>query len=221
MKNYFLLFLLLWTYAAQAQKSKADKSPKAAQKTYLELGLNVTGAIQSFVRNNTDSIYSDPYALSLKFVTHKFGLRLGAGFSTRSSKYITLLQARVDNLERVDLRAGLDYQHPINEHWRVYYGADVLYGTVNGFQQFNDGSKDILTVDVKEKMVGVGPILGVQYHLNKRISFQTEAAFYFLQTNTTKAYTNSSLTNNPLPEKTSRYDFPPGIPRSLSVIVRF
>jgi hypothetical protein len=220
MKNYCFLLLLFGTLSVQAQKNKGDASAAPAKKNYLELGVNVSGAVQAFVRNNTDSIVSDPYALSLKFVTHKFGIRLGAGYSLKSSKYITLLQARVEELARLDLRAGFDYQRPINEHWRIYYGADVLFGTVKGGDQYSEG-KDVIKVDIDEKMFGAGPILGIQYHVNRHISFQTEAAFYYMQINSNKKYTYVSKPDLTKEEPTTTYLFPPGIPRSLSVIIRF
>ena len=217
MKNYCLLLLLLGAFfSANAQKKKQTKEIPLG-KNYIELGLNLTGAIQTFVHNRTDSVYSDPYALTFKYIKGKGALRLGFGYSFNSTKNITLVQARIEGLNRLDTRVGLEYQYPIGDRWRLYAGADVLYGTVKGTGQYNEGDlgKTVI-VDVSETTLGGGPVLGVQFHLNRRISFLTEAAFYGMHQKEQKTYRNTGAI-----ETRNAYIFPPGVPRSITVVARF
>ncbi len=218
MKNSILFILMLGACTAQAQKSKLKRNPLEA-KNYLEVGLNLTGAIEAFVRNQTDSIFSDPYALSLKFVTHKFGLRLGAGYSYKTIKEITLVQASVDEVNRLDLRAGFDYQHPINDHWRMYYGLDVLYGKAKQRLETSEG-QSITIRNRNENLIGGGPLFGLQYHLNSRISFQTEASLYILKSAGTSIYTSSLNPALNVERPIDKVTLPLGVPRSISVIIR-
>ncbi|MFZ4542631.1 MAG: hypothetical protein ACOYOA_01175 [Saprospiraceae bacterium] len=213
---YFLCFLPLITLAQKKQIKKDD-----FQKiNYLEIGVNISGAIGTFVQNRTDSIYSDPYAIVAKYVNHNFGVRLGVGYALNSVKEINAIQARVDGLKRLDVRGGLDYQHKINKHWRLHYGADVLFGSIRGKKQFSEGD-NIYQIRITEKMIGLGPILGIQFHLTPRISLQTEAALYAMSTITMKEYYNSARPDLKFTDKVTQLRFPPGIPRSIAVIVRF
>jgi hypothetical protein len=218
MKNYFLFILLFGTLAAQAQKSKLKRNPLEA-KNYVEVGLNLTGAIQAFVHNQTDSIFADPYALSLKLVSHKFGIRFGAGYSYKTIKELTLVQASVNEIHRLDLRAGFDYQQPITERWRMYYGLDVLYGKSKQRLETSEG-KSVTIRNRNENLIGGGPLFGLQFHLNKRISFQTEASLYVVKSVGRSIYTNSAdpKFNADLP--IDKFSLPLGVPRSISVIIR-
>lgn len=225
MKNFLFIPILLLciTTSGFAQKKKSNKEKPFDQKNYVELGLNLTGAIQTFVRNRTDSIYTDPYALSMKLVNNKMAYRFGFGYSFRTTKDITLIQARVNNLSRFDIRAGIERRFPIGEHWRIYAGADVLWGLVDGKNQFGEGNPngEIITVKVSENMIGAGPFVGIQYQLNSRISFLTEATLYGMRITTEKTYA-TNLKPEPIGvEKSSRNVFPPGMPRSIVIVYRF
>jgi hypothetical protein len=225
MKNSSLIIsclAFLFSMPLLAQKKKSTKET-ILKKNYVEAGFNLTGAIQTFVRNRTDSIYTDPYALSLKIINDKMAYRFGLGYSFRTSEDITLIQARVNNLNRFDIRAGIERQLVLGEHWRIYAGADILWGLVDGKNQFAEGNPngEIITVKVNEHLLGGGPILGIQYHLNSRISFLTEASLYGMRINTEKIY-STNLKPDPIGiERSSRNVFPPGMPRSIVVVVRF
>ena len=232
MKNLFLIaFLYCSTNAAYAQTEVENKKSKSKEKkeivaktNYLELGINLTGAIASAGFHFADNFLSaDPYFLHLKFITHKFGIRAGFGTSIYSKKKLDDIDnlGRIDAVYRTDFRVGLDYQTPIDEHWRLYYGVDVLKGFGN---RQNDFLKDGVLAynNYTDGTTGVGPILGIQYHLNKRISFQTEASVYFTYNTARQSVTYSNLPNLP-PYRTSKSEWkmPIGVPHSLFVIVRF
>ena len=219
MKNYFIFVLMLGTLTAQAQKNKFKKTKLLEAKNYVEVGLNLTGAIQAFVHNQTDSIFSDPYALSLKFVTHKFGIRLGAGYSYKTIKELTLVQASVNEINRLDMRAGFDYQHPINERWRMYYGVDVLWGKSKQRLETSEG-QSITIRNRNENLIGGGPLFGLQFHLNSRISFQTEASLYVLKSVGRSVYTNSNDPKFNVDLPIDKISLPLGVPRSIAVIIR-
>lgn len=213
----FLLFFLPLLVNAQKRQVKKQIT---RNKNFTELGLNVSGAVGTFLQNRTDSVYSDPYAILLKYVRNRVGVRFAAGYSFNTIKQINAIQARVDGLHRLDWRLGVDYFHNINEHWRLYYGADFLMGSVNGNKQFSEGD-NIYRVDIKENMRGAGPILGIQYHLTPKISLQTEAALYLMGSNTRKTYFNNARPDLVYKENEELFRVLPGIPRSIALVVRF
>lgn len=225
MKNFLIIPILLLCVSTSllAQKKKANKDKPFDKENYVELGLNLTGAIQTFVQNRTDSIYTDPYALSMKLVRNKMAYRFGAGYSFRTSKDITLIQARVSNLNRFDIRAGIEHQISLGERWRVYAGADVLWGLVDGKNQFGEGNPngEIITVKVNENLIGAGPLVGVQFNINSRVSLLTEATLYGMKINTEKEYSSNLKQELIGKESSSRVVIPPGMPRSIVVVVRF
>jgi hypothetical protein len=229
MKNHYL-FLCLFFFSVTAtfaqgkkeKKAKENKETTTEKKNYVELGVNVTTAIASGGFHFADKlIASDPYILHLKFVRQKFAIRLGAGASILSQKKGELINSRITSGTNVDLRLGFDYQVPIDKHWRLYYGFDVLTGYGEGQSDTSIGG-DVTDIRYEEKSIGGGPILGLQYHINKRISLQTEGTLYLKNTTRDKTLTYRSLPNLP-PQLTSdnEWTMPVGIPRSLFVIIRF
>ena len=231
MKNLLLIVFLCYSSAMYAQWEGKNKKSKPKEKkeivartNYLELGLNLTTAVASAGFHFADNLLADdPYFLHLKFVTHRVGIRAGFGTSLYSQKKLDDIDnlGRIDAVNRYDFRAGLDYQIPIDEHWRLYYGADFLKGF--GSRQ-NDFLKDGVLAhnDYVDGTIGGGPILGIQYHLNNRISFQTEGTLYFTYNTAKQSVTYSNLpTLEPYSTSKSEWKMPVGVPHSLFVIISF
>lgn len=223
-KNYLFLclfFCSLTVTFAQSKKEKKEKERTVEKKNYVELGVNVTTAIAAGGFHFADNlITTDPYILHLKFVRQKFAVRLGAGASILSEKKAELINSRISSGNTFDLRAGLDYQVPIDNRWRLYYGFDVLLGFAKGQNDFSVAG-DVTDLRVEEKSIGGGPILGLQYHINKRISLQTEGTLYFKNIQRNKTLTYRSLPLSPEITKDNIWTMPIGVPRSLFVIIRF
>lgn len=219
MKKAAICLLIFLPLMLQAQK-RTVKKQSIQKQNHIEIGLNVSGAVSTFVHNRTDSTYNDPYAILFKYVRKRVGIRMAAGYSFNTVKEINAIQARVDGLHRVDWRGGIDYLHDLNEHWRLYYGADLLLGSVRGNKQFSEGD-NVYKVSVKENLMGFGPLIGIQYHITPKISLQTEAAFYLMQSNTTKTYYNNAKPGEIYTDNTEQIRVLPGIPRSVAIIVRF
>jgi Outer membrane protein beta-barrel domain len=230
-KRYLTLVLLLFWGATQtfAQKAsvnfKEEKEKKKQEndnrKTYVELGVNVTGAIASAGFRQADSLQnSDPFFLHLKLVSHRFGVRLGAGTSTLSKKKISEIDSRIQSVTASDFRLGLDYQIPIDNRWRIYAGFDLISGYKKGQNDYSNAG-GITKIRYTEKSIGGGPLLGLQFHLNKRISLQTEAALYLVNTTTEKNLSYSDIKVPPSNSSGSNWTMPIGVPRSMFVIIRF
>ncbi len=223
-----LLFFSTTVIFAQSKKEKKEKKSEELakftvdKKNYVELGVNVTTAIAAGGFHFADNlITSDPYILHLKLVRQKYAIRLGAGVSILSEKKGELINSKINSGNTFDLRIGFDYQVPIDKHWRLYYGFDVLTGYAKGQNDFSIGG-DVTTISFNEKSIGGGPILGLQYHINKRISLQTEGALYLKNTTRDKILTYRNLPNlPPQPSSDNIWSMPVGIPRSLFVIIRF
>jgi hypothetical protein len=230
MKNLLLIALFFTSCTTYGQvkdpetKKSKEKKEIVTKKNYIELGLNLTTALASGGFRFTENfIVTDPYFIHLKIVTHRFGLRAGFGSAFYSRKRLDDLdkQGRIDAFYRTDFRIGADYQIPIDNHWRLYYGGDFLGGFGNRQNEFlSDGV--LAKNNYEEKTIGGGPVLGLQYHLNKRISFQTEGSLYF-----TYNVSKQKVSYSNLPTLDTDYDtksvwkMPTGVPQSLFVIIRF
>jgi hypothetical protein len=231
MKNLLLIALFFCSSTTYGQvkdpnptKKSKEKKEILSKKTYIELGLNLTTAIASGGFRSTENfIVTDPYFIHLKLVTHKFGLRAGFGMASYSQKRLDNIdkEGRIYAFYRTDIRLGLDYQIPIDNHWRLYYGGDILTGFGNTQNEFlKDGI--LAKNEYKEKTIGGGPLIGIQYHLNKRISFQTEAALYFTYNTSEKKVFYSNLpTLDPTFQTKEVWKMPTGVPQSLFIIIRF
>ncbi len=232
MKKRYLTFILLlfWgatqTFAQNAvvnikEEKEKKKKDTNESKTYVELGINVTGAIASAGFRQTDSLQnSDPFFLHLKLVSHRFGVRLGAGASTLSKKKISEIDSRIQSVSASDFRLGIDYQIPIDNRWRIYAGFDLISGYKKGQNDYSNAG-GITKIRYTEKSIGGGPLLGLQFHLNKHISFQTEASLYLVNTTHQQTLTYSDLKLPPNNSSGSDWTLPIGVPRSLFVIIRF
>jgi hypothetical protein len=216
-KAAFILLIFL-PLMAMAQKKQAKKRSTLKQ-NYTELGLNLSGAIGTFVQNRTDSTYNDPYAILVRYVRNRLGFRMAAGYSFNTVKEVNAIQARVNGLQRIDWRVGMDYRNDISDHWRLYYGADFLLGSVHGNKQFSEGD-NVYKISIKEKMLGFGPLLGIQYRITPKISLQTEAAFYLMGINTLKKYYDDAKPDIIYTDNSKRIRALPGIPQSIALIVR-
>jgi hypothetical protein len=230
MKNYLVFFLLLMSFSLFSQnkvKKEKKSTPTEAKvrKTYGELGINVSGAIAAGGFRLKDNLYNtDPYFLNFKLVHKDVALRTGFGVGILSTKEIEILntnqKGKIESVNFFNFKGGLEIQTPIDDKWRLYYGFDALVGYRKGQNDYSiDGG--VTNISLTEKTFGLGPILGIQYRIGKRISLQTEATLYFSNTNSTRLISYADQPNVVFPPSTkSVFSMPIGIPRSLYVIIK-
>jgi hypothetical protein len=83
-----------------------------------------------------------------------------------------------------DVRIGAEWQHGITKRWLFYNGVDAGYtynlsriksSTVGGFPP----EPVEITTENEEFGVFVGPVLGIEFKINNRISFNAETTLYY------------------------------------------
>lgn len=161
-----------------------------------ELSVDVNGFIRQFIPNNVDPLgspyyYQPTYLLSYKRSLGGSALRFGLGGQYSMDSDTGGYNSHTDYTDynwRIYFRAGWERRWSLNHRWSCYAGMDGLLGTGRGLSHnFNTqaGRPDIRTTF---KSFGAGPVLGIQFHLNRRISLYTEASLYWLYQETGTHY---------------------------------
>jgi hypothetical protein len=230
MKNYFLIifFCFLGSHFAFAQKKKTKSKDKEVisfvtpRKVYAELGVNLTGAIAAGGFRYADNLNTeDPFFTQLKVVVYRFGIRGGYGGLFYSDKKISNTVGEIQAKNEQMFRLGLDYQIPIDKRWRIYFGGDLIYGKGSGRSDYTNNGI-LLEETYTSNTFGGGGLYGVQFHVTKRISLQTEGSLYVTYANKDITQTYTSLSGQPSAQASEKKtNYPLGVPRSLFVIFRF
>lgn len=193
-----------------------------------QIGVNATGFLKQFVvLNNATVGQTSPYDFNAKaFIGWNryphllLGPRVGFGYRSTHDYSNNEQQnnERSDDFSSRSLRVGLELQQIISKRWVVYYGFDYINGrsessTVSVSQVFNPNPPfDPLNVRTQilsnSKTTGFGPVLGIQFNINRHLCLGTETSFYYQQTrggdktisdnpnNTTPETFNDSRTNS-------------------------
>ncbi len=183
-----------------------------------QIGFDASSFLKQFVVLNSTTAPVSPFSFNGKFLTgwNQFpslliGPRVGFGYSTTHNYSNTEQQnnERSDDSKTRSARVGLEVQQLISKRWIVYYGLDYINetsstSTVSTSPSFNPNPPfEPITVRTEiasnEKTFGYGPVLGLQFNINKWICLGTETAFYTTQTKG-GSKTTSSNPNNTVPE---------------------
>ncbi len=230
MKNLLTLFAFMAFFlsvSAQPDTLFRDKRLRFQG----QIGFDASGFLKQFVVLNSTTAPTSPINFNAKFLTgwNRFpslliGPRLGFGYSNTHSYSNNENQnnERSDDSKSRTARIGLEVQQLISKRWIVYYGVDYINGTsststVSTSSIFNPNPPpSILNVRTEittnEKTFGYGPVLGLQFNINKWMCLGTETAFYSTQTKG-GSKTTSSNPNNTVPEtftdsKTTQFTLP-------------
>ncbi len=196
-----------------------------------QIGFDASGFLKQFIVLNNTTAPTSPFNFNAKLLTGSsrfpsllFGPRLGFGYSTLHNYSNNDLQdnERSDDSKSRSMRIGLELQQLISKRWIVYYGLDYINtmsttSTVSTASVFNPvppfGTTRVRTeISTNDKTFGYGPVLGIQFNINKWICLGTETAFYTTQSKG-GSKTISSNPNNTVPEtftdaKTTQFILP-------------
>jgi hypothetical protein len=197
-----------WYVQAQSVEDFGDKNIRFQG----QIGFDATTFLKQFVvLNNTAPATVSPFNFNGKFLMGKrshpallFGPRVGVGYASTHeySNNEDQSNERSDDSKTKALRVGLELQHRLSWRWSLYYGIDYLnqnsnQATVTTSSGFPGSVRtEIVTND---KTTGFGPIMGVQFNINKWMCLGTEMAFYSLNSKGGTKITSSNP-NNTTPE---------------------
>jgi hypothetical protein len=146
-----------------------------------EIGINSTFFIANFISfsGNIPNLVS-PYALHYKMWVGRHGLRvgLGANFREQHDDATDNSGGFTSTTTQVDARIGYEFQLPLARRWNMYFGADLVYQYALSSQKNNTGFATVET-STTGNTLGGGPVLGIQFFINERISLGTETTCYF------------------------------------------
>lgn len=190
-----------------------------------EVGLNVTSVITSFVGNKSEDVLSPgSYQLYAKAIVNSKqsgAIRLGLGGSYSQNKRLNTSQSFLtDYSKAVSARVGYEWRNYIARRWMVFYGADLL-GQLSSKSISTTTTIDVVNRANNTLSAGLGPHLGFQFALHKRIHIGTESAIYgFFQNDSEKI---SFMLNPNLNTKTQSQggNVSFSAPKWIYLIVRF
>jgi hypothetical protein len=194
MRKVFCILLILLPILVSAQLN--DSSSQNIKRFQHQVGINATSFLLQFLSFNNSNInnpqqFFTPASVDYKFFKNKpggnsrIGGRFGLGFTQSnqsenpSSDFTT--KQKVSNLSA---RAGVEIQQKIITRWTVYYGLDLIYQTNDRevSTTFSNGQEFFSTTTMENNTgSGAGPVLGVQFNINKKLSLSTETALYYLE----------------------------------------
>jgi len=153
---------LLSTISIDAQEDSLSLN----YQSHKEIGLNFTQFVSQFVPFNIKNVKDGPIGYSYKYYNNRnFALRFGFGANISSS----------DDFANSHIAIRLGYEKRKHLTGKFYYtkGWDVL--TVLG--NFNLPSKSD-SPRFGPGSLGLGPVIGVEYHITDKIIFTTESMLF-------------------------------------------
>ena len=188
-----------------------------------ELGINSTFFIANFISfsGNIPNLVS-PYALTYKMWVGKHGFRsgIGANYRERSDDGNNGSSTFTSTTTQADVRLGYEYQLPLARRWNMYFGADLVY-QYSLSKQKNSTTFESVTTTTEGNTLGGGPVVGIQFFINERISLGTETTCYFQNADVVQS-THSTLQpefDSSSYSNTKSFSFIP--PTSIFVNIRF
>jgi len=171
-----------------------------------EIGIDAT----SFIKNILDfsqngNYYVNTYLVSYKRFFNKTAFRFGLGvnYSTKQDTggYNSNSNYKNENFS-INTRYGVEFRQDFWGKWSFYYGADFIFGYSQSISHNFSSSNG--TPDTKRKGfdIGGGPILGLEFYINKKLSLSTEGSLYYIysKTDTKYEYENPEFNKQALSE---------------------
>ncbi|MHB1278074.1 MAG: hypothetical protein ACYC1Q_06715 [Bacteroidia bacterium] len=228
MKKLSLLCFQIFALAMGVSAQEAE----VPKKNEHQIAINATNFIQTLVSFNGSTFNNTPYDFQYKYLywrgedKYAIGVRTGFGYrkfafnsdqpnsNSRSSSASTFL----------DTRFGLEFQYVLSKHWNFFAGMDYIYGKTimnssSTFINFNNQEFTTTTKDYRER-TGFGPVVGVQFNINKRLALGTELSMYTITETMTRRSSTSNSPNSDQVLYTSAKNTLVQVPSFIYFIVR-
>jgi len=153
-----------------------------------EVGIDATGFIKNILTFGNSQYGSGGYSpgnylLSYKRISHNQAIRIGLGGSyslrTDTGGYNSTTNI-TDKGKRLDLRLGYEFRNGFGKRWLFYYGVDMLGGYTYGVSHSLSTSEGTPDAQSKIYRIGGGPMMGLEFFLNSRLSLSTEGSIYYV-----------------------------------------
>lgn len=197
---YLLMLLATWCNA------QTDTEPKVSDHTQ-EFGINISMVSNLILGGDGTADIINPYVITYKNISSsnqafRMGLGLRLDFSEQKEQ-----ERKLSNTS-FDFRLGYEKQYYMTERWLIYTGVDFLSGWENHTSKTdNFESKDRIW------RIGLGPLFGIQWQINKHIGLSTELALYYLHTEEkeTSSFGGNDQDSNKNTSNSMRFNLPSNI----------
>ena len=182
-----------------------------------EITINATFFIKEFLSFDSEIINPvSPFLITYKHIKNFNAFRFGIGWNIEKSSEEQAFGGGEleDKTNEVELRLGYERQVPLAKRWMVYLGLDGTYGKFKDVTTFDSGF-DVVTTTTDQNSYGGGPVLGIQFFINKRMSLSTEGAMYYIYSNTEERITSQGFPDVNSTRKIENQQFTFNLPTSL------
>lgn len=213
-----------------------DHSEKAI---HHEIGVNATYFIKQVFSLSNNILPTQPYQLTYKLIAGKKiagRLGIGADMSTSNTTVSGSSVPRQTSNSNVFGRLGVECRKQVGRHFLAYAGIDFVTQLINSKTTTSSGannpgfSQTVVTTD-KNNAFGGGPVLGIQYYINKRMSLYTEMPITFLTGKSSETVSTTTTSNNGFGNPTTTFqsditnstnnDFSIAVPVTIYFAVKF
>lgn len=217
----------------------AQKKEHADKAIHHEIGVNATYFIKQVFSLSNNTLPTQPYQLTYKLIArNRIAGRLGIGadMSSTSTTVSGSTIPRDTKNSNVYGRLGIEYRKQVGRHFLAYAGLDFVTQLINSKTTSsttpnNPGfSQTVVTTD-KNNAFGGGPVLGIQYYINKRMSLYTEMPITFLTGKSSETVNTTTTNSNGFGNPTTTFqsditnstnnDFSIAVPVTIYFAVKF
>ncbi len=154
-----------------------------------ELSININNFISRYLSfSDRDFSIEDPYTMMIhrsttnkdKFFRFGFGLDLRFTNDKVEDDFGTDDERSTRGIS-TNLRFGVEKRKMIHPRFRMHYGQDVVLG-YNSFKTESDQGSSFES-NGRGFLVGYGPVVGISFLINDRISIWTESTLYLTYSN--------------------------------------
>ncbi|MBI1222534.1 MAG: hypothetical protein GC180_08020 [Bacteroidetes bacterium] len=223
-KSLLLVFLFLLFGQTYAQ----DDTTKH-KKLEHQLAINATNFIQTLISFNGSVFNNTPYNFQYKFLEwnsmnkYAFGLRTGFGYLVNNSKLEQPNNVTETRSTSYNYRIGFEYQYKLKTRWTLYTGLDFVYGKndiISSSASFFNNQTNKSEVKNFSKSAGIGPVLGIQFNISKRLALGTELTVYSISTKQDRKIYRNGIENTGSSFKQSQVNSSISVPSFIYFIIR-
>lgn len=200
MKKYLPLLILSMLVTcglfAQAQMPEFSSKRKAKEKTHFtELGISGNWLVRQLLpaREGSTAPAISPYMLTARWGKDQWAFRFGAGgrYSREEIQLEGFGDKEIFYQNNIHLRLGYERRYRIGKRLVANLGLDA-HAFYQNDEEIVDSGFDRVTTATREKGIGLGPVLGLNYFFSERFAVFIEGSVQgrFRQAETARLFKN-------------------------------
>jgi hypothetical protein len=180
MRSVFFLPFVLLPFISIAQDDK-----KKDKKINHHAGIQVNQLLRQVVNLNNSAATgnTNPYLLVYSANSKKtgWGFRFGAGYNFVAEGENDGITKRDNNINTLNLRAGLDKAVKFSKKWSAGVGVDAVFNNDNNRTYTEIHAFDTTITETRSLLTsyGGGVAAWLRYYITSRVAIGTEANFYY------------------------------------------